>query len=149
MWLQQQPCIHVAAIIASSCELHMQVSSRESKDGNEAKLEACKTFSRVIAAGLHRVATAMAKNSECISKASKVRRRVKNVLCMICFAAHPIYAIIPVPDLSLYNECFLSQFFHSVLCCVNVKPHCVFLLVTCALYCAPDAGVLYLTAQLS
>lgn len=94
----------------------MQVSSRESKDGNEAKLEACKTFSRVIAAGLHRVATAMAKNSECISKASKVRRRVKNVLCMICFAAHPIYAIIPVPDLSLYNECFLSQSF--ILCCV-------------------------------
>ncbi|KAL0026343.1 hypothetical protein WJX79_000820 [Trebouxia sp. C0005] len=50
----------------------LQVSSRESKDGNEAKLEACKTFSRVIAAGLHRVATAMAKDSECISKASKV-----------------------------------------------------------------------------
>jgi hypothetical protein len=96
---QQQPCIHVAATIASSCELHMQVSSRESKDGNEAKLEACKTFSRVVAAGLHRVATAMAKDSECISKASKVSQWVKDDFCMICFAAHPIYAVIPVHGL--------------------------------------------------
>lgn len=50
----------------------MQVSQRESKDGSDAKLEASKTFSRVIAAGLHRVASAMAKDGECISKASKV-----------------------------------------------------------------------------
>jgi len=61
----------------------MQVSSRESKDGNEAKLEACKTFSRVIAAGLHRVATAMAKDSECITQASKVSLWVKVDVCMI------------------------------------------------------------------
>ena len=94
----------------------MQVSSRESKDGNEAKLEACKTFSRVIAAGLHRVATAMAKDSECISKASKVSQRVKDVFCMICFAAHLIYAVIPMLGLSLYNECFGCQPF--IQCCV-------------------------------
>jgi hypothetical protein len=144
---QQQPCIHVAATIASSCELHMQVSSRESKDGNEAKLEACKTFSRVVAAGLHRVATAMAKDSECISKASKVSQWVKDDFCMICFAAHPIYAVIPVHGLSLYNECFGCQPFHSVQCCFNVKPHCVFLLVTCVLYFASDEVLLYLTAQ--
>lgn len=50
----------------------MQVSLRESKDGSEAKVEASKTFSRVIAAGLHRIASAMAKDSECITKASKV-----------------------------------------------------------------------------
>ena len=50
----------------------LQVSLRESKEGNEAKLEASKTFSRVIAAGLHRIAAAMAKDSECITKASKV-----------------------------------------------------------------------------
>ena len=50
----------------------LQVSLRESKDGSEAKLEAAKIFSRVIAAGLHRIASAMAKDSECITKASKV-----------------------------------------------------------------------------
>ena len=50
----------------------LQVSLRESKEGSEAKLEASKMFSRVIAAGLHRVAAAMAKDSECITKASKV-----------------------------------------------------------------------------
>lgn len=50
----------------------LQVSLRESKDGSEAKVEASKTFSRVIAAGLHRIASAMAKDSDCITKASKV-----------------------------------------------------------------------------
>ena len=66
----------------------MQVSQRESKDGNDAKLEASKTFSRVIAAGLHRVASAMAKDGECISKASKVTSELHCAIqlppCAIC-----------------------------------------------------------------
>ena len=115
----------------------MQVSSRESKDGNEAKLEACKTFSRVIAAGLHRVATAMAKDSECISKASKVSQRVKDAFCMIYFAARPIYAVIPMLGLSLSNECFGCQPF---------IPRAI-QLFTCALYFASDEVLLYLTAN--
>lgn len=57
----------------------LQVSLRESKEGSEAKVEASKTFSRVIAAGLNRIAGAMAKDSECITKASKV-----GSCCCIC-----------------------------------------------------------------
>ncbi len=132
--LQQQVCILVAATVASSCKLHMQVSSRESKDGNEAKLEACETFSRVIAAGLHRVATAMAKDSECITKASKVSQWVKDDVCMICFAAHLIYVIVPMLGLSLYNEPVST--FHTVLSYVNIRPraHSSFSHAPCTLH---------------
>ena len=82
-------CVAVCKFCAKDCHAHVQVSQRESKDGNEGKVEASKTFTRVIAAGLHRIATAMAKDSDCISKASKV----SNQLCLFRLVASAMHCI--------------------------------------------------------
>ena len=76
-------CCFYLLLLLASLHVFLQVSLRESKDGSEAKLEAAKTFSRVIAAGLHRVASAMAKDNECITKANKVHLRPSPVLAML------------------------------------------------------------------
>lgn len=49
-----------------------QASQRDSKPGSDARAEAMKTITKVVAAGLHRIAQAMGQDSECLSKASKV-----------------------------------------------------------------------------
>lgn len=91
-------------LLIASCT---QVSQRESKDGNDAKLEASKTFSRVIAAGLHRVASAMAKDGECISKASKVTSQLQ------C-------AIQPPPCRNLPEGAECEHAFQPEFCCLQL-----------------------------